>query len=77
MGALPKALSRRGHRVMAVAPRYSDYREGWETGIRVRLRVFNQEHEVEIPFSGFAMVKDTPYVVISGLCGPFRPLNQL
>lgn len=46
MGALPKALSRRGHRVMVVAPRYGDYAEGWETGVRRQIRVFNSDQEV-------------------------------
>lgn len=46
MGALPKALARRGHRVMVVVPRYSNYEEGWETGVRTRLRVFGQDTEV-------------------------------
>eukprot|EP00884_Botryococcus_braunii_P004523 jgi/Botrbrau1/14071/Bobra.182_3s0018.1 len=46
MGALPKALARRGHRVMAISPRYEDYAEGWETGVRVHLSVFNTLHEV-------------------------------
>ena len=46
MGALPKALARRGHRVMAVAPRYAHYEEGWETGVRRRFRVFGSEQEV-------------------------------
>ena len=30
-GALPVALAKRGHRVMAVAPRYSSYMEAWDT----------------------------------------------
>ena len=46
MGALPKALARRGHRVMVVVPRYGNYAEGWETGVRRRFRVFNAEQEV-------------------------------
>ena len=46
MAALPKALARRGHRVMVVAPRYEPYAEGWETGTRLKIRVFDQEHEV-------------------------------
>lgn len=46
MSALPKALSRRGHRVMAIAPRYENYEEGWETGSRIRVKVFDQEQEV-------------------------------
>ena len=46
MGALPKALARRGHRTMAVVPRYSNYEEGWETGVRVRMRVMGSDTEV-------------------------------
>ncbi|KAL3689037.1 hypothetical protein R1sor_015346 [Riccia sorocarpa] len=34
VGALPKALARRGHRVMVVAPRYSNYLEAWDTTVR-------------------------------------------
>lgn len=52
MAALPKALARRGHRVMAVAPRYAEYAEGWETGVRVRLDVFHTNVEVGY-FHGF------------------------
>lgn len=46
MGALPKALSRRGHRVMVVAPRYGEYAEGWETGVRRQMRVFGGDQQV-------------------------------
>jgi starch synthase len=46
MGALPKALAARGHRVMAFAPRYACYEDAWETGVRIRVRVFGQDHEV-------------------------------
>jgi hypothetical protein len=46
MGALPKALAARGHRVMAVAPRYGSYEDAWETGVRLRIKVFGQDHEV-------------------------------
>ena len=31
---------------MAIAPRYENYAEGWETGVRIRVRVFDQEQEV-------------------------------
>lgn len=47
MGALPKAMARRGHRTMAVVPRYSNYEEGWETGVRIRLRVMGSDTEVQ------------------------------
>ena len=49
MGALPKALARRGHRVMVVVPRYSNYEEGWETGVRTRFRVSGSDTEVGVP----------------------------
>ncbi len=46
MGALPKALAHRGHRVMVVAPRYANYDDAWETGVRATFSVFNSSHEV-------------------------------
>nr|KYP42916.1 hypothetical protein KK1_035665 [Cajanus cajan] len=45
-GSLPKALARRGHRVMVVAPRYSDYPEAQDIGIRKRYKVDGQDMEV-------------------------------
>uniref|UniRef100_A0A0D6R467 starch synthase n=1 Tax=Araucaria cunninghamii TaxID=56994 RepID=A0A0D6R467_ARACU len=45
-GALPKALARRGHRVMVVAPRYGDYSEGTDMGIFKRYKVHGQDMEV-------------------------------
>ncbi|KAK4393117.1 Granule-bound starch synthase 2, chloroplastic/amyloplastic [Sesamum angolense] len=41
-GALPKALARRGHRVMVVAPRYSNYPEAQDSGVRKRYKVDGQ-----------------------------------
>ncbi|XP_024025240.1 starch synthase 2, chloroplastic/amyloplastic [Morus notabilis] len=45
-GALPKALARRGHRVMVVAPRYGDYAEAKDAGVRKRYKVHGQDLEV-------------------------------
>ncbi|PKA56771.1 Starch synthase 2, chloroplastic/amyloplastic [Apostasia shenzhenica] len=45
-GALPKALARRGHRVMVIVPRYGDYAEQNDTGVRKRYRVDGQDMEV-------------------------------
>ncbi|GMN42229.1 hypothetical protein TIFTF001_011450 [Ficus carica] len=45
-GALPKALARRGHRVMVVAPRYGDYADARDTGVRKRYKVNGQDLEV-------------------------------
>ena len=48
MGALPKALARRGHRVMTIAPRYDNYPDAWETGIRRVFKVFGSDVEVRL-----------------------------
>ncbi|KAK4477609.1 hypothetical protein RD792_016846 [Penstemon davidsonii] len=45
-GALPKALARRGHRVMVIAPRYGNYAEAQDTGVRKRYKVHGQDLEV-------------------------------
>ncbi|KAL6520394.1 Sucrose synthase [Orobanche minor] len=45
-GALPKALARRGHRVMVVVPRYSNYAEAQDSGVRRRYKVDGQDMEV-------------------------------
>ncbi|CAH2055342.1 unnamed protein product [Thlaspi arvense] len=45
-GALPKALARRGHRVMVVVPRYAEYAEAKDVGIRRRYKVAGQDMEV-------------------------------
>ncbi|XVF14276.1 hypothetical protein REPUB_Repub09cG0044800 [Reevesia pubescens] len=45
-GSLPKALARRGHRVMVVAPRYADYAEPQNTGVRKMYKVDGQDMEV-------------------------------
>ncbi|KAF2313621.1 hypothetical protein GH714_012439 [Hevea brasiliensis] len=42
-GSLPKALARRGHRVMVVAPRYGNYAEPLDTGVRKRYKVMDFE----------------------------------
>ncbi|CAN6889259.1 unnamed protein product [Brassica oleracea] len=45
-GALPKALARRGHRVMVVVPRYAEYEEAKYVGVRKRYKVAGQDMEV-------------------------------
>ncbi|XVE68152.1 hypothetical protein DITRI_Ditri09bG0046100 [Diplodiscus trichospermus] len=45
-GSLPKALARRGHRVMVVVPRYADYAGPQDTGVRKRYKVDGQDMEV-------------------------------
>ncbi|KAL4421111.1 hypothetical protein ABPG77_001506 [Micractinium sp. CCAP 211/92] len=47
MQALPKALAARGHRVMVVVPRYKDYKGVQDLGLRLQLRVFNEQQEVK------------------------------
>ncbi|RCV42784.1 hypothetical protein SETIT_9G243600v2 [Setaria italica] len=46
-GALPKALARRGHRVMVVVPKYGDYMELQEIGEPRRYQVAGQDMEVK------------------------------
>ncbi|KAL8193486.1 hypothetical protein R6Q57_026621 [Mikania cordata] len=46
-GALPKALAKRGHRVMVVAPRYGNYTELQDMGVRKRYTVNGQDMEVQ------------------------------
>lgn len=55
VGALPKAMAARGHRVMVVSPRYSNYEEGWDTSVRRRFRVFGGDHEVR-PLCAFSVM---------------------
>lgn len=45
-GALPRALAKRGHRVMTIAPRYKVYPDAWDTGVRSMAYLFGQLHEV-------------------------------
>ncbi|CAK7327975.1 unnamed protein product [Dovyalis caffra] len=45
-GSLPKALARRGHRVMVVAPRYGNYAELQDIGVRKRYKADGQDVEV-------------------------------
>lgn len=46
MGALPKAMSNRGHRVMVVVPRYADYEGVVDTGVRRQFSMFGSSQEV-------------------------------
>ncbi|MED6119206.1 hypothetical protein PIB30_009605 [Stylosanthes scabra] len=47
-GSLPKALAKRGHRVMVVAPRYGNYVEPQDTGVRKTFRV--DDHDMEVRY---------------------------
>ena len=44
--ALPKALQRRGHRVMVVMPRYENYEGAIDTGVRVKFNIMGEKTEV-------------------------------
>ena len=46
MSALPNALVARGHQVMVVAPRYAQYDDAWDSGVRLRMRCFDSLQEV-------------------------------
>ncbi|XP_065018295.1 polypyrimidine tract-binding protein homolog 1-like isoform X3 [Musa acuminata AAA Group] len=45
-GTLPKALARRGHRVMVVSPRYANYPESKDIGVRKYYKADGQDLEV-------------------------------
>jgi starch synthase len=65
MAALPKGLQRRGHRTMVVVPRYANYDDAWETGVRVKMFCFGAEQEV-----GYfhAYVDGVDYVFVDHAC---------
>ena len=46
MGARPKALAKRGHRVMVVVPRYEDYPGPTFTGVRRQISLFGGMQEI-------------------------------
>ena len=71
MGALPKALARRGHRVMVVAPRYGEYAEGWETGVRRQMRVFGGDQQV----TTFSTTKAQTSIQLSPPAGHALPVS--
>ncbi|XP_027352402.1 granule-bound starch synthase 2, chloroplastic/amyloplastic-like [Abrus precatorius] len=47
VGSLPKALARRGHRVMVVTPMYGNYAEPQDTGVGKMYKVDGQDVEVK------------------------------
>ncbi|XP_073386022.1 granule-bound starch synthase 2, chloroplastic/amyloplastic isoform X2 [Physcomitrium patens] len=68
VGALPKALARRGHRVMVVAPRYSNYAEAWETGVRRIYNVGGQDVLTRMILLSKAAVETPWHVPCGGVC---------
>lgn len=74
--ALPKALKAAGHRVLAVAPRYKAYQDGWDTGIRLRFPLFGAMHEVSLyhtETAGFDLLfVDHPAICRGGIYGDER-----
>ncbi|XP_058083400.1 granule-bound starch synthase 2, chloroplastic/amyloplastic-like isoform X2 [Magnolia sinica] len=67
-GALPKALARRGHRVMVVAPRYSDYREAQPTGVSKTYNVNGEEILKRMVLFCKAAVEVVWHVPCGGVC---------
>ncbi|XP_051115414.1 granule-bound starch synthase 1, chloroplastic/amyloplastic-like [Andrographis paniculata] len=39
LGGLPPAMAANGHRVMTVSPRYDQYKDAWDTGVVVEVKV--------------------------------------
>ncbi|KAJ8459341.1 hypothetical protein OPV22_032267 [Ensete ventricosum] len=46
LGGLPPAMAANGHRVMTIAPRYDQYKDGWDTSVQVELKVGNRVETV-------------------------------
>lgn len=65
MGALPKALARRGHRVMVVIPRYSNYEEGWDTSVRRMFRVMGSDTEASLSLGSVRIRYHEAILVVS------------
>jgi len=64
-GALPKALAARGHRVVAISPRYKPVPDARELPIRAKFWLFGQEHSV-----GYSVVDrdGVRYVLVDNPC---------
>ncbi len=64
-GALPKALAARGHRVLAVSPRYKPVPEARELPFRARFHLFGHDHDVRF----LAVDKDgVRYLLVDNPC---------
>lgn len=46
LGGLPPALAARGHRVMTVSPRYDQYKDSWDTGVSIDIKVGDRTESV-------------------------------
>nr|ABK25128.1 unknown [Picea sitchensis] len=46
LGGLPPALAARGHRVMTVSPRYDQYKDSWDTGVSIDIKVGDKTESV-------------------------------
>ncbi|CAL9146242.1 unnamed protein product [Musa hybrid cultivar] len=46
LGGLPPAMAANGHRVMTIAPRYDQYKDGWDTNVLAELKVGNEIERV-------------------------------
>ncbi|CAI0453268.1 unnamed protein product [Linum tenue] len=41
LGGLPPAMAAKGHRVMTISPRYDQYKDAWDTGVEVQVKVLD------------------------------------
>ncbi|KAG1355314.1 Granule-bound starch synthase 1, chloroplastic/amyloplastic [Cocos nucifera] len=48
LGGLPPAMAANGHRVMTISPRYDQYKDAWDTGVLVELKVGDRIETVRL-----------------------------
>lgn len=70
MGALPKALAHRGHRVMVVVPRYDNYEGVVDTGVRRKFNMRGQDVVRMRALRAWGRVKGQRGTVV-GVCSPW------
>ncbi|CAN1251097.1 Granule-bound starch synthase 1, chloroplastic/amyloplastic [Linum perenne] len=41
LGGLPVAMAAKGHRVMTISPRYDQYKDAWDTGVEIEVKILD------------------------------------
>lgn len=48
LGGLPPAMAANGHRIMTITPRYDQYKDGWDTGVLLELKIGDRIETVRL-----------------------------